>query len=354
MSQVDRLKIIAEELRAGKEAPQFTVREFLSWFKVERRRYWNVLGIQEILNNARLRTEPDFESAYLDSNITFSLLPEETSEGLAQQVTPEGIASSEGFGTPSVTISAPSHADPTYRISKLEAANNPPIRVAPDSTIEEVVTIMLSNDFSQLPVMIGEREVKGVVSWTSIGTRLSLGKHATCARELMDAHQEIGGNASLFQAIPTIVQHQYVLIRSTDNRIMGIVTASDLSLQFQQLSEPFLLLAEIENHIRRILGNKFSAQELAGARDPADPDREVTRVDDLTFGEYIQFLENPEHWGKLNLPIDRKTFIKQLEHVRDIRNDVMHFDPDGIPPNDLERLRDFVQFLQRLKSIGVT
>jgi hypothetical protein len=43
-----------------------------------------------------------------------------------------------------------------------------------------------------------------------------------------------------------------------------------------------------------------------------------------------------------------------LDQVRDIRNDVMHFDPDGIPPDDLERLREFARFLQRLQSIGVS
>ena len=115
-----------------------------------------------------------------------------------------------------------------------------------------------------------------------------------------------------------------------------------------------LLLGEIENHIRRILGNKLTVQELASARDTVDSDREVNRVADLTYGEYIRFLEKPEHWEKLNLPIDRKTFIRQLDRVRNIRNDVMHFDPDGIPTEDLERLRNFVKFLQRLQGIGVT
>jgi len=354
MSQVDRLKNLAEELRKGKEIPQLTVREFLSWFNAQRRGYYIVQSIREALDNAHLQTVPDFESAYIDSEISFSLAKEAAQQEEPITLTVEGATSVIVCDTVSLTTLSPRYADPTYRISKLAAANKPPVYVAPDSSPQEVVTAMLSNDFSQLPVMTSEREVKGVVSWTSIGTRLSLGKHGTCARELMDAHQEIRASASLFQAIPTIVQHQYVLIRATDNRITGIVTASDLSLQFQQLAEPFLLLGEIENHIRRMIGNKFSSEELARARDPADTDRDVSNVADLTFGEYIRLLENPEHWEKLNVPIDRKAFIKQLGRVRDIRNDVMHFDPDGIAPDDLERLRDFVQFLQRLQGIGVT
>jgi len=35
-------------------------------------------------------------------------------------------------------------------------------------------------------------------------------------------------------------------------------------------------------------------------------------------------------WEKLNLSLDRSHFIKQLEKVRNIRNDIMHFNPEGI------------------------
>lgn len=157
----------------------------------------------------------------------------------------------------------------------------------------------------------------------------------------MDHAQEIRADASMFQAIPIIVQHQYVLVRTTDNRISGIVTSSDLSLQFQLLAEPFLMLSEIENHIRRLIGSKFSQPELVQARDPGATDRKVNRVEDLAFGEYLRLLENPERWAKLDLVIDRATFCKQLDRVREIRNEVMHFDPDGASPTDRETLREF-------------
>jgi CBS domain-containing protein len=243
--------------------------------------------------------------------------------------------------------------DPTYRISKLAAANNTPISVRPTTTKREAVTLMMANDFSQLPVMTTEREVKGVISWASIGPRLALGKDGDLVQDLMDAHSEVRADLSIFQAIPSIVQQGYVLVRGPDNRITGIVTSSDLSLQFQQLAEPFLLLGEIENHIRLILVDKFSDEDLAAIQDPSDQQREVTSVADLTFGDYVRLLESDDRFDKINVPVDRKTFCKQLDEVRRIRNDVMHFDPDGILPSDLTRLREFANFLQRLKTIGV-
>jgi hypothetical protein len=212
---------------------------------------------------------------------------------------------------------------------------------------------MLKNDFSQLPVMAGERDVKGVVSWPSIGTRIVLGQKGTRARDVMDQYHEIRADSSLFQAIPIIVAYQYVLIRGGENRITGIVTASDLSLQFQQLAEPFLLLGEIENHIRRVLGSRFTKEQLAEGRDPSETEREINGVADMNFGEYIRLLERPDRWKQLQLPIDRKTFCKELDGVRRIRNDVMHFDPDGVAPEQLDALRDFARFLQRLQGVGV-
>jgi hypothetical protein len=170
----------------------------------------------------------------------------------------------------------------------------------------------------------------------------------------MDQHQEIRADSSLFQAIPIIAQHQFVLVRGADNRITGIVTATDLSLQFQSLTEPFLLLGEIENHIRRILERKFTPEELARIGSETQAEREISGVADLTFGDYIRLLENDERWKVVGIPIDRVVFCKLLDGVRSIRNDVMHFDPDGIPSTDLDTLRDFVNFLRRLQIMGVS
>jgi len=349
----DRLNKVAELLRQGKEVPPVTVREFLSWSQTQRRGRWVVGWIREHLKNAGLETDPDFEAAYLDSPIEFSLVQQAASERKPDE---DAIIEAELISTPASTSPGLpiGYSDPSYRISKLAAANNPPIFIAPDATIQQAVTVMLTNDFSQLPVMTTERDVKGAISWESIGTRLVLGKGGPQVRDFMDNHHEIRSDSSLFEAIPIVAKHQYVLIRGSDNRITGIVTESDLNLQFQQLAEPFLLLDEIENHIRRILADKFSSNELAGVRDPKDGDRTIRGVEDLTFGEYVRLMENDDRWKKINIQVDRVTFCKALDQVRRVRNDVMHFDPDGIPPNDLERLRDFAGFLKKLQAIGAS
>ncbi|KAB8193909.1 CBS domain-containing protein [Lysobacter maris] len=325
MSVEKRLSDIAEELASGGEIPPITVREFLSWFSALRRGSWIVGRIREMLAAAGLRTQPDFESLYIDATFSF-VLEDGDADSRALRVG-DASAVETSVADEVVIRDAPPYADPTYRLSKLAAANRRPHSVPPAATLREAVTVMVANDYSQLPVMTSERDVKGMVSWNSIGSRLALGKRVDLVRDAMDSHQEIPAEASLFQAIPIIVQHQYVLVRGTDRTVVGIVTASDLSLQFQQLTEPFLLLGEIENHVRRILDQKFATEELRLVKDDGDSGRFIERISDLTFGEYLRLIENPIRWEKLKLPVDRVVFCQQLERVRSIRNDVMHFDP---------------------------
>jgi hypothetical protein len=155
----------------------------------------------------------------------------------------------------------------------------------------------------------------------------------------MEPHHEIRSSFSIFDAIPIIVTHQYVLVRSEDNKISGIITASDLSEQFRLLAEPFLLLGEIENLLRGLIADRFSNEDLAGVRDPSDAGRKIQGPDDLAFGEYLRLFEKPERWEQFGLAIDRVSFCRDLDSIRQIRNDVMHFDSDGVLPRELEHLR---------------
>lgn len=360
----NRLAEIADELRRGEQPAPETVRTLLGWFGSQRRGY-NVNGIIErALAEHGIKTVPDFRYAYIDSQINF--IPVVVSGGKAATGGEQSQPADAGDGGAAVVVAPETVAEPTpvivttvggaiedatYRIGMLKAANTPPVGVKPNATLREAVTLMLTHDFSQLPVMQTEREVKGVISWESIGTKLSLGNGGDTVSDYIEPHHELSADTSLFAAISVIVEHDYVLVRGAGRIISGIVTTSDLSLQFHQLGEPFLLLGEIENHIRRLIDGKFTKEELSANRDPSDPDREVSSVSDLTFGEYLWLLQNQNNWERLGVFIDRKVFVNQLDKIRVIRNDVMHFDPDGLTDEELELLRGFVIFLQRLKEL---
>lgn len=343
------LKNVADALAAGRAVNPVTVREFLSWFDAQRRGVSIVAQIREQLDELSLETLPDFEEPWIDGLVAFHrTLPPTGPATSVPQLHPLAAPSADPQAGDQVGWE---HRDAGYRLSRFQAANKKVISISPDASVSEAVTTMMLNDFSQLPVMVGERTVKGVVTWSEIATRFVLGKAGGLARDFAVEATILDETASIFDAIQTIVQKDFVLVRDREQRIAGIVTAADLSLQFRALSEPFLLLSEIETHVRNIIGQRFSGQELCAARTPGST-HEVATVADLTFGEYVFLLQDGANWARLDVKADRKAFCRQLERVRVIRNQVMHFDPDGLADEDLRVLQEFSSFLKRLDQIS--
>jgi hypothetical protein len=143
--------------------------------------------------------------------------------------------------------------------------------------------------------------------------------------------------------------HGFVFVQALDKRVVGIVTTADLSEAFARTANPFFMLGEIERQLRDIIDRHFSPEELAAVVDPSDEQRSVDNADQLTFGEYVRLLENPENWGRPGWDLDRKVFIAALDDIRQIRNDVMHFSPDPLEPAEIRKLKDFAQWLRKLR-----
>lgn len=359
-SNMDRLETILNGLGPGMESMPISVRELISWFGAERRGYMVAYKIRKALEALGVTTKPDFDSVPLDSKITLyaptqeEITQSETLENVDDPVNTVGIQlnSSESESLPHKQLISGAASEPAFRVSRLEAANVNLITVKPDSSLNEAITLMLRHDYSQLPVMINERDVKGVISWESITPKLALANsQSTFVRDYMKPHREINSMDSIFSALPRVVEYSYVLVRAPDQRISGIITTTDLSTQFKQLSEPFLLLSEIENHIRKLIDGKFTKQELISIVNPSDSERTIESVADLTLGEYIRLFEDPSLWLKTGLKVDKKTFTRELDKVRIIRNDVMHFDPDGISEDDHELLHHFVRFIHTIQNL---
>ncbi len=200
--------------------------------------------------------------------------------------------------------------------------------------------------------MTTDREVKGVISWKGIGSRLALKRPCITVQESMEPAQIASVDESIFTAIERVALHDYVLVRAKDNVICGIVSAADFNEQFRKLAEPFLLVGEVENGVRGILHGRFTAKELQEAKAPGDDGRTINGIADLTFGEYIRLLQSEKGWKKLNLEIDRVEFVSRLNNIREIRNNVMHFDPDRLEPSEISTLREFAKFLKTLRELG--
>jgi CBS domain-containing protein len=349
---------IAQQLREGAESPRMSIRALLRTTLGAYRRGPDVVSrLRRLLSDAGLRTDPDFEIPFIGHEIRFVLdtpLADTPPHRPAAADTTDA-PSGEGEGLTAPTSLAASLNEPTYRVHRLRTASVPPVWVTPGTTITAAATIMLARDFSQLPVGNSLRSIKGVVSWKSVGAKLVLGAPTSAADTVDKVLQPaaiIDATESLFAAIPLIAENQYVLVRGRDSAICGIITATDLTLQFQELTEPFLLIQEAELFLRNLLRERFTRDELQSARNPSDDARAIESVDDLSLGEIHRFLCRDEVFSRTALPVDRKVFTADLEGVVRIRNDVMHFDTDALGAEQLRTLREFVRFLQKLERIG--
>ena len=318
----------AIENGAAPTPEQLTVRELLNKFGSHKLGDQITSSIRNGLEKYGLIINQDFEDGCIDSPITITL-----DSDASEPTKPHYIS------------------DLTHHIRSLKAANKRPMRVKPDNLLKVATTIMQINNYSQLPVMTSERDVKGVITWKSIGARLSLGRECEQVRQCMDPAIELPSNTPLFEAIAPIAEHGYVLVRGEDKVITGIITAADISFQFMQLAGPFLVIGGIERHLRHLIRNKFTLEQLRKASDSKNKCH-IKGPNNLTLGGYCRLLENEGNWERLNLNIERTEFINHLHEVRDIRNSVMHFNPDGLSEDETRKLRDIARFFENLVRFG--
>ncbi len=306
---------IKNNLGKGILADEIPVRKLLTILDVSRRGSNVNAAINELLDKNELIIEPNFEWEYVDNPVQIKSRKE-------------------------ARISFENRID--YRINSLKSANTVPISVNPADELNKATTIMTANNFSQLPVTTTERIVKGVVTWKSIAEKILIQKQIGKVKDYMIRAVVLFDDTSMFKAIEKIKEFDYVLVRSSkDEVIKGIVTSSDLSEQFGTFAEPFLLVGKCELLIRRLIYGIFSKEELQAAKNKTDESREIGSVHDLTFGEYIRLLENKSNWAKLCVTLDRSYFIEKMTTVKEIRNDIMHFDPNASNLDQVEEIRSF-------------
>lgn len=339
MNSTMNFKEILEEVQRTKEPFRTYPSVPTAYFNYSRRGWRVVEAVNKMLDEYDALCEPDFGSAWFYGQIEIKPKPKVS----------VGNQNSER-----------EDSDPTPRLSLLKAANlnkvkeagegNGLISVTRDTPLNEAITLMILNDYSQLPILSGLRDVDGVISWKSIGRALALGKECKKVADCKEDIVVLNYDDPLFSAVKFVLEKDFVLVKQRDKTISGIVTMTDIGEQFISMAEPFLIIEQIENHVRKLLDQKFSIKELSIQPAYEEKSKVISSLADLNFGHYIKIIEDPEKFSKLKVNVDRTLLVSQLDEVRKIRNDVMHFDPDGITSKSLELLRQTVSFLHTLTS----
>ena len=353
------LLAVVEDITAGKRR-WAKVKTLLSWFGKKGRGSVVKQTIRDALTQVDLRTVPDFESAAsVHTYFEFKLGEQEVGSSAERPVSAGDLAgdeSSDGSRTTepkddSLPDVRPSDAiSSAFCIGMLPAANRPDeiVTITRDHTVREAVTLMIKHDYSQLPVAQNGQTRGYMVSWRSIGRARSRKEDCKFVRDCMEKIRTVTQDAPLLDTVDRIVRNEVVLV-IRHKKIVGLVTTSDLSRQYHEYAEPFLLLQEIEERLRTIIDVKLSTDDLRQAGRGDDDEGDIDDASDLTFGGYVHLLQRSDNWGKLDLTIDQKIFVKLLDDVRMIRNDVMHFRVDSseeLLDEKLEPLRQLRRLLE--------
>ncbi|MEE1828150.1 CBS domain-containing protein [Streptomyces sp. BE20] len=318
------------------------VRDLLQWWGAERRGYLISRQIAAELANHSLSTSPDFEAVGLDAVV--DLVVASTSPEI--QPEPE---------TPAQTVvSSPAHHNEEdtpvlgLTVGNLRSALTGVVSVSPSSTFEEAITEMVINGFSQLPVITGSRNLRGAVTWESIARARHVDPEAPFSKAIIPAH-DVPYDRHLIDVLPLLADYNFVLVRDQTNAIAGIVTANDVAMEYGSMATPFFLIGEFDQRLRRILAETFAISHVATLCAP-DGNRTIGSFDDLSVGDYQRILENEDSWKILGWPLDRKVFVKRIDELRVIRNDLMHFNPDPIPDDAVQKIRHMIALLREYSA----
>lgn len=320
-----KFKKIVREIKESDKEFEVTARELFSFFDFGKRTKANRHDVDEFLTDNQLEVVPDYMESGMDEKVMLRHKKRARSK---------------------------KNIKPIKSIGLLESANKLPVTVTREAKLKEAITLMMMHDFAQLPVVSGSRTVHGAITWESIGYGLTNNCKSELVKDfIVNDVTVVDYETPLLEAISTILEKDFVLVQKTDKTLCGIVTMTDITAQFLTVSEPFILLEQIENHVRQILDGKFLVNELKDYSKMGGYEREIEYIDDLNFGDYIRIIQKPENWDKLQLSIERTHFIKHLDKIREIRNDIMHFDPEGISTEQKEELVKMAKFLSEVIKI---
>lgn len=281
---------------------RLAVRDLLKLWDAEGRDHRTVDRVSADLENYSLETRPDFRKVSVESIVEIVSQPSDADDP------PEQLGQRPGAAELEIGLT----------LGNVPSALGGVAVVNPQDSLAKAMTVMRLNDFSQLAVMPTSRILDGAVTWRSIAKALSHDPQSRLA-DAIESAREHPFDRDLVDVLVDLYDRDFVFVRNSTNEISGIVTAADVVLLYGKTATPFFILGEIDHSLRAFITDAWTVEQVASICDP-DSVRGIESHDDLTFGDYQRMLEAPDRFTALGWPLDRATFIKRLNDVREIRN----------------------------------
>jgi hypothetical protein len=317
------------------------VPQLLAMFGERVRNYQTVPLIQDALQEVGLDTHPSFTTCGLTTDmlvVTQNAAP--VTEGETEEEVQPGTLPQQSF-----------------KIGDILSARTGVVSVKSSALLSTATHTMRQMNYSQLPVIDGLADLKGVITWSSIAARYEKSETPTLANSMIrDSIPVAEVHHELFTRLPELREYGYLLVRENSGNFAGIITGADITGRFHTLALPFFLVGEIEFRLRRCLGPKLTGdpvRALKGSNHSGDFSK-------LMFGEYVRMLDGDQsnerqrldadnNWKALGWAgLDRAQFVAHLNRVRVIRNQIAHFDEQPLSARQIDELSEFSGLLKQL------
>ena len=315
---------------------EFSVRELLGLWGAKDRGDL-ISRIEADLANHGLVSSPSFRKVTLDSLVRL-VVPSSGSDD----------ATSRPGGTSAAEADEGADDDPIgLTVGNLQSALGGLCSVAPNASFDEAVTNMLLNDYSQLAVLNGPRNLRGAITWRSIAHARHADPEARLSAAIDPDVVAVRYDKELIDVLPDVQRTGFVFVRNQENVVAGIVTTADVVQQYGQMAMPFFQVGEVDRSLRRVIARNLSLDQVTGLCG-----HPVRSFDTMTMGDYQKVLGDPGVWAALGWPLHRSAFIERLDEIRRIRNQIMHFNPDFEPDGTIDKLRKLNALLRRYGELA--
>ncbi|HIV58843.1 MAG TPA: CBS domain-containing protein, partial [Candidatus Stackebrandtia faecavium] len=213
--------------------------------------------------------------------------------------------------------------------------------VKPDDPIDKAITAMTHGDYSQLAV-VKDKKLTGVISERSITRAVAKGG-ITTVHDATEGVRHVEADVPVMDLIDEINVHGYVFV-CDQGTPCGVVTTADIAAEFVTRHAPIVTIGDIELRVRNRVLEKIDRCEFEHVLDRWQRDDANAAP---TLGRYSKLLKG-ELWDRLEWGMDKDYFLKMLDHVTHVRNELMHFVPD---PPDREQIQQIERFADTLFNL---
>jgi CBS domain-containing protein len=252
-----------------------------------------------------------------------------------------------------------------FPIGQLLEGRAAPLCVPRTATVREALSIMVKNDFSQLPVVDEAGHLVGIVSDQSITRTYYLLGDVVSLLDLTIEHcvarvDPLSPDDDLFEACDQLHDAAGALVVVEDGKPVGLLTAYDMTNFFRHRSEDFIHIEDIEVTLRLRTRDAFPddaalnrALIVALGADPTDPTKPRKEFNTLNMGDMIYLITNEQNWPYFNGIFEPLELFRLLmNRVREVRNLLAHFRgrADQVQDTTLKYAIDWLAMRSRLQA----